>query len=244
MSNRGVFEREFRISSYEINPRGFARLTSIANYLQETAYEHATELGWGYHALMEQKVGWVLSRMRIKVYKYPVWDDVVVIKTWPRGIEKLFAFRDFQLFNPRKELLAEASTNWLIVNLETHRPQRMPSAFMKIITHSEAVFDRPLEKIPLTKGASECSSHLVKYSDLDIVGHVNNVKYIEWCADTLDSDLLLQSGIRDFEINFMKEARQGDNIEIVCTPSKGGTYLIEGVHSEDGGECFRTRLNL
>jgi acyl-ACP thioesterase len=40
----------------------------------------------------------------------------------------------------------------------------------------------------------------VSLSDLDIVNHVNNVKYLEWCLDLVD----LKLGQKSFEMNFSK----------------------------------------
>ena len=47
----------------------------------------------------------------------------------------------------------------------------------------DAVFKEGLEKIILPEDMTLLRRHKVLFSDLDIVGHVNNVKYIEWCLD-------------------------------------------------------------
>ena len=85
-----VFRKEFTVSSYELNPRGEARLTAMANYFQEVAYHHANELGFGFDQMKERQTLWMLSRMKIRMSKYPVWNDTIVVETWPSGIDKLF----------------------------------------------------------------------------------------------------------------------------------------------------------
>ena len=92
-----TYQKEFTISSYDLNPRGQARLTSMANFFQEIAYHHATQLGYGYEAMKERNTMWVLSRMKIRIHRYPEWKERIVIETWPSGTEKLFALRDFRV---------------------------------------------------------------------------------------------------------------------------------------------------
>ncbi len=210
------FKKEFSVSSYELNPRGQARLTTMANYFQEIAYHHANELGFGYEDMKTRRTMWLLSRMKIRMNKYPVWDDRITIETWPSGVDKLFAVRDFRVNNEKGEEIGVASTNWLIVDLNTHRPIK-PKAELEAyarIVYGEPVFDAGLDKIQLPQQMVALNRHRVCFSDLDIVGHVNNVKYMEWSIDTAMNDWKLEKEIREFEINFMKETKLGDEISI------------------------------
>lgn len=45
----------------------------------------------------------------------------------------------------------------------------------------------------------------VVLSDLDIVNHVNNVKYLEWCLDVVDETIMLNKSIGSLDMNFLKE---------------------------------------
>ena len=54
----------------------------------------------------------------------------------------------------------------------------------------------------------------VVLSDLDIVNHVNNVKYLEWCMDFLDEKLILNKKLESFEMNFLKELSLRDKVII------------------------------
>ena len=51
-------------------------------------------------------------------------------------------------------------------------------------------------------------------SDLDIVNHVNNVKYLEWCLDLVDPKLILNQKIDSLEMNFLKELSLNDTVII------------------------------
>ncbi len=239
-----VFQKEFTVSSYELNPHGKARLTAMANYFQEIAYHHANELGFGYDQMKDRRTLWMLSRMRIQMFTYPVWNDRVVVETWPSGIEKLFALRDFRVKDKAGNILGIATTYWLIVHLDTHRPIR-PGAELdrfSIIDYGDPVFDSKLEKIDVPADIAPLDHHTVVYSDLDIVGHVNNVKYMEWCIDTSISESSNERPISNFEINFLHEATLGDHVLI--NGGNNGKYsrTLQAQREEDGRDLIRAKI--
>ena len=244
------FQKEFTITSYELNPRGEARLTTMANYLQEVAYHHANELGFGYDQMKERRTLWMLSRMKIQMLRYPAWNDKVVVETWPSGIDKVFALRDFRIYDSRGEVLGIATTYWLIVHLDTHRPIRPGTELDRYsnIEYGDPVFDSKLEKISLPGDVSPLGQHRVVFSDLDIVGHVNNVKYIEWSIDASMPKDSLDRAIDVFEINFKHEALLGNQVMISGINEPDDTengeiiHTLEATREEDGKELIRARI--
>lgn len=67
---------------------------------------------------------WVLSRIYSEISLWPSWSDTIIIKTWPRGTDRLFALRDFEVRYPDGRTLAHATSSWLIIDLDTKRIQR------------------------------------------------------------------------------------------------------------------------
>lgn len=233
----------YRINSYDVGPRRTARLTSIANILQETAYRHASELELGYHHLAEKNRAWILSRMRIRMHRYPTWDDEIEIETWPHGVDKLFALRDFVIRSTNGEVIGEAMTCWLMADLQTHRPLRINPDFIKVKTREDSVFDATIGKISLPENMAKVQSRRAVYSDLDVVDHVNNVKYIEWCLDAMDEEILKKKETADFEINYFGEARLGDEVEIRSSRNEEVLHFLAYNHSSNR-ECFRAMMLL
>lgn len=239
-----ILSREFTISSYDLDPKGQARLTTMADFFQEVAYHHATELGLGYHDMKSRKTTWVLSRMRIHMKRYPGWNEKITLETWPSGAERLFALRDFRVFDSQGEVIGTASTAWLILDIDTHRlirPKEMMEQF-KLIVHDEQVFEKPLDKIVVQGDLKPMNQHRVAYSDLDIVGHVNNVKYMEWCIDALSYPEDAEMRISELEINFNHEALLGDHIQIAGHAAGDGELFFLVTREADGKEIVSARL--
>ncbi len=231
--------KKYQVSSYEVDPNRSARLTTLANYFQEIAYIHAGRLEVGYTDLANNNAAWILSRMRIRIKKYPVWDDELVVETWPHGIEKIFALRDFRMRDKQEDVIAEGSTCWLMVDTKSHRPLRISEDFIHVETRTDSVFDTMPGKIDLPGDMHPVYSRQVRYSDLDVVGHVNNVKFIEWATDALDETLQLSGGILDFTINYIAEARPGNEAVIFVSEPLDGKYFLQGKSSDGKTEYFR-----
>jgi len=239
-----IFTKEFIISSYDLNPRGQARLTSMANFFQEVAYHHASELGLGYEDMKSNKTTWVLSRMRIHMKRYPVWNDRIKLETWPSGVDRLFALRDFRVLDSEGEVIGMASTAWLVLDIDTHRlirPKDMMEKF-KMIIHDVQMFDRSLDKIVIPGETKPLNKHTVVFSDLDIVGHVNNVRYMEWCIDAISNTDTADREIRELEINFNHEALLGDQISIAGNEVASGENYFLATREGDGQEIISARL--
>jgi acyl-ACP thioesterase len=237
-----TISRTFSISSFDLNPKGQARLTTMANLFQEMAYQHAGQLGFGYKDLKEKSFFWVLSRMRIRMERYPTWDDPVSVETWHRGMFKLFGLRDFRVTDTSGRQLGVATTAWLVLDSETRRPVRtLDDSFMHS-KHHEQVLPDPLEKIVLPDALSISGEREVCHSDLDIVGHVNNVKYMEWCLDAAHLEVSAGSEIRTLEINFVHEALWKDRISLRWSGEPNRNLYYQAIRTSDEKEIFRARL--
>lgn len=239
-----IFSKHFSISSFDLNPRGQARLTTMANFFQELAYYHANELGFGYDAMKERGTTWVLSRMRIRMERYPLWNEEIRIETWPSGIDKLFALREFRVFDSKEELIGKVATAWLILDITTHRLIRPHSEFerFRLIAHEEFMFEEKLDKLKMPEDMEAVAEHQVVFSDLDILGHVNNVKYLEWCIDAAIASHDPEREIREVEINFSHEALFGDQIKISGGDVNQGECRFLASREADNQEIIRARL--
>ena len=80
------------------------------------------------------------------------------------------------------------------------------------------------------------------FSDLDIVGHVNNVRYMEWCIDAVSSAETADQEISELEINFNHEALFGDKIDIRGYEHTGGESYFSASRDGDGQEIITARL--
>ena len=185
-------------------------LDAALNFFQEAAISHAENLGVGREAMARTNQVWILSRMSVLVNRRPVYGETVTVRTWPRGWEKLFALRDYDIHDAQGNPAVQARSCWLIVDIEKRRPLR-PQPIMDAIPLNEG-----RNALSAALGIEECHSlqktaeRQALYTDLDYNGHVNNVSYIRWIEDALDPALLEQSRRMRLDINYLNEVLPGE----------------------------------
>ena len=214
---------------------------------QEAAQEHATKLHFGYDDLASVGSFWVLSRIKLRFNKPLFWRDSVRLSTWHKGSEGIFALRDFE-FSIKNEsekvddvysvTVIAGTSSWLILDANTHkilRPEQVITDDYITTIKSKDSIKEPCGKLISPKDMTFTRTKEVCYSDIDMLGHTNNAKYIEWAFDSIDSDILYDNDIFEVQINFNTETRIGDrvdiytkNIESVITDSIIQNYFIEG----------------
>lgn len=208
------YRETYNIRSYEVDTNLDALFTSIGNYIQDIATRHAEMLGFGFDDMTRRKQYWVLSRLKVSMKTYPKWKDKVIIETWPSGIDRLFANRNFRIFDENEELIGDAISCWLIINQENRRPQNPNWINDQVPELSGLSKVKSLEKIPAVEDRSDPLFYSIKYSDLDQNNHVNNVKYIKYILDSYPEDFCANNRIITFEINFLSESSLGEQIGI------------------------------
>ena len=65
-----IWRNTYKIRWNDIDYRGKASLISIANFLQETAWQHARHLGLGYNPALKTDLLWVIVGMKIEMSSY------------------------------------------------------------------------------------------------------------------------------------------------------------------------------
>lgn len=242
-----ILEKEYSIHVYETGPDGKLNLYSLFDYLQDIASDHAVKLGYGRDALMKRNHYWVLSRIYAVIHEWPSWGDTILVRTWPKGTESVFALRDYEAFFPDGRPVASATSSWLIVDQTKRRIQRPDTELSKYntgILHKDSLPRNAAKLEPASENGRTASSFSVRVSDLDVNHHTNNVKYIKWVTDSLDLDFVMNNILCSAEINYLAESRYGHNIVIRVSEDKDNENVLNSsvLRIPDKTELCRIRI--
>jgi medium-chain acyl-[acyl-carrier-protein] hydrolase len=233
------FEKEYRVHVYETGPDGKLNLYSLFNYMQDIASDHAIKLGFGRDDLMRDNRFWVLSRIYAEISKWPLWEDTIILKTWPNGTDKLFALRNYEVKFPDGRHIASGTSSWLILDLTTKKIQR-PDSILSQFNHNLHIESSPVRyatKIdPAAENGKVSPKFRIKVSDLDVNLHTNNVRYLKWVNDSYDLDFVMKNNPQSAEINYLAESKFDEEIMIKTS--------VENEHdSFHNHSIFRTNDN-
>lgn len=226
----------FAVRAAELDCRGRLTLPALADMLQEAAGRHAAQLGLSSYDLFARGLTWVLSRLKIGLSHFPGFMEEVEVRTWPCGGDRHRALRSFHVTSDGKEV-AVAGSSWLVIDLAKRQAAPLPFDPDRLCAEEAVCTDFSKNIHPVR--APSCSDDLgVRWHDLDINGHVNNVNYIRWLLDALPETHLRSHVPSGLEIVFRGEALLGDRVKALAESPAPGHYLHQLVRP-DGSELVR-----
>lgn len=235
-------EYRFQVRSYECGPDGAATLPTICNYLQEAASLNAESLSFSKSnfAAAGENISWVLTRMRVKMVRYPRWEEPVVVATWPSGGRRIVATRDFEIRAADGTRLGVATSEWMLIDLASRKIVAIPDSVFECVDKSCAPV---IGEAPFTKLRWDCREvagacvFRARRGDIDLNGHVNNVHYIEWLLETVPEGI---GPCSDFEIIFRSETLAGEEVRAEGVEEEPGVY-VHRVSAPDGRDHVLAR---
>lgn len=223
------FEEHVKIRYSEMDYDLVLKPSSLLHFLQDLASDNAEQLGFGYSYIIKNNLGWFLLKYHMEFENYPEKIYDLKIKTEPRGYNKLFAFRDFELYDG-ETLLGRVASTWSLVDINSKSITSVQQALSDNIymTPYEKRCDdllyekiKPLEKVDIEK------IYEIRFDDIDVNQHVNNANYIIWAFEPLDFDFRSRKKLKTLDIVFKKEIKYGYKIlsQIDVTENKTNHVL-------------------
>lgn len=199
----------FSVEPYLSDFRGRATLPMLGNYLIHAASEHAAGRGFGFTDMSENNTAWVLSRLAIEIKEYPMAGDSIIVYTWINEVGRLFTHRCFEIADASGKVYGYARSIWAAIDVNTRKPTALDiDALSVYLSDRPCPIEKPGKILPAE--SEELSvNYKVKYSDLDINGHLNSIKYIEHLLDLFDKVKFEKQNVSRFEIAYQAEGRYG-----------------------------------
>ncbi len=236
-----TWTERFRVRADEMDLHGRAAATAVCNWLQEVAGNHARALGWGIEQLQPGQLTWVLARLHLRLDRVPAWRSDVAVTTWPCGVDRLYAVREFRIADGEGPC-GVATTGWVLLHVGRRRPVRPPAGLAELggavpgraLPDGFAPLEPPVE-------ASHEQRFTVRYGDVDLNRHANNVRLIGWALETLPLEALGRP-LAELEVDFRSEAMLGTTIRALADPVAGdGLAFRHRLEDADGREIARAR---
>lgn len=197
----------------EVGAQGALRPTVLLDYLLDAAGSHAAQLGVGMQAMHDRGLTWFLSRLHVKIIRYPQGGEEMTVRTWPSGIERLFYTREFVVDDGAGRHLAIASSAWIVVNPETRRPVRPGVLGVVLPWKSERPLPSEFAKLPEPEGDCLRKTYCPLASDIDVNQHVNSTVYPRWTLDCVSDHQRQHCLPAEIEIAYLAETQYGNAVQ-------------------------------
>ena len=220
---------EFVAEPFHGDFRGRLSLGILGNHLLNCASFHAKDRGFGIATLNEQHYTWVLSRLVIEMDSYPMDYKKFSIETWVENVYSLFTDRNYRIAGENGETMGYARSIWAMISMEDRKPINLLKINDGKIMDYISDYPCPIEKPSRIKvmETAPAMTHRVIYSDLDINGHMNSIRYIEHVIDLFDIEYYRKYNIRRFEIAYVAESYFGDTLEFFTEETGDNSFNVE-----------------
>ena len=217
-----TYSQECRIASYQTDLTARMKPSAILEIMQEMAGTHAELLNVGRSRLLPMNLCWVLTRVEVRMDRYPVSGEVITVETFPMPNRRVFFPRYFLFRDAQGNQIGYAGSLWVVLDINT-RKMGNPAQIATLMPDNHALtapmgMPATVEEIP---GEAEEALRLPVYTDLDINGHVNNTRYLDWCCNALGIETLRRNVMKTFALNFNQEILPGQEVRTVLHRDEG-----------------------
>ena len=209
-----VLEKDIKVRYSEMDYDLILKPSALLQFLQDMASENAEDLGFGYSYIIKNNLAWFLLKYRIEFDDYPQGIYDLKIKTEPRGYNKMFAFRDFEIKDGEK-LLGRATSAWALININTKSITSPTEIFRDgflMKPHEKRENDLDFSKVRPPQNITTEKLFEVRFDDLDVNKHANNANYIIWAFEPLDFDYRHTKKLKLLDIIYKKEITYGSKV--------------------------------
>ncbi|MDI9491858.1 MAG: thioesterase [Bacillota bacterium] len=230
-----------------LNPLGVLKPQAYQALYCELAERHLSAHDAGSDKTLDYGVAWVLISLSVDVFDPQVPPGTLQAMTWKSGRKGPYFMRDFTFRTKEGDLCFRGTSYSVLLHLDTRkicRDKRIP------------YFSLTADKEPLTRGhptwrqaygqdvdtvaaALRPRAHRnVENSFLDLLGHVNNVRYAEFVYDAMTQEEILRlQRLSRMEIYFAAELRQGDSFTVSAAEEKDRSFY-RGTNDGNGDISF------
>ena len=227
---------DYRLRWMDFDRYDHIKPSALLDIFQDVATVQSATMGLGREDMTANGWFWVIVRMKLEIVKQPHRLQLVTARTWPHTRSHVSFMRDFQLLDEAGEVLAKATSEWVVLDIATRNIVRMDTVYDGPRTFCEdRAFEGRIRKLPDFEGDPSRSCVIVPaFCDIDQNGHVNNAKYLDFALNALNPGP--DDEVRMFQIDYRHEVLPGAPLHMQVRTEEG-TSRCKGV-IEDGEVAF------
>ena len=227
-------EHEFYLGLSDVNTNKELVNSNLLKHLEDVAGMHSEIAGFGFTDIEKTRRSWVLLAWKVEIKKRPLVNDTLKIKTWSRCIEKIYAYRDFEVRDQYGDVVAIASSKWIFIDIDTEKFIKIPEEVIEKYKQEDI---QVFEEKDLGRLKEPSSFYINKINFkitrnmIDVNKHLHNTYYLDIAKEALPEEIALNHEFNNFEIMYKKEIKLGDIVKAIYTKEEDTNYVI--IKNED-----------
>ena len=233
-----IYHQYFDITDNCVDCFGRLKPSVLLQFIQEVASVHGSALGADYETLAKKNLFWAILRTRVQITRLPVSGETIRLETWPMPTTRVAYPRSIIAYDASGGEIFRAITLWVMMD-KTSRSLVIPAksgiTVQGRLEGGELAVPGSLIPRPMERD----DSRKVRFSDLDINGHMNNTRYFDWIYDLLPSSFHESRAVKEFTICYLAEAREGQTLDMNWEVRENALQVEATRKDDNNGETHR-----
>jgi len=211
-----VYKQNFLVDDLAVDCFGRLKTSMILYYMQEVAGKHFSLLEDKNQPIAGKNLFWAVTRHRVEISRLPEAREVITLKTWPCPTTRVAYPRATVACDAAGHELFRVMSLWVLMDV-TSRAMILPGK-SGVLVEGVTVGSEIAVPLSLPPAVGEnTEQRRVRFTDLDVNGHMNNTQYLNWVEDLLPGIYHRENPAREFTICYLSEAREGQTLDLHWT---------------------------
>lgn len=204
-----TYQMKMKIPFDMADMNGHIKLPDVILLSLQVSGMQSIELGVSDKAILEDyNLVWIITEYDIEVVRLPRFAEEITVETEALSYNRLFCYRRFTIYDEAGQELIHMMATFVLMDRDSRKVQAVEP---EIVAPYQSDFDKKLIRGPKYESLEEPISkdYHVRFYDLDMNGHVNNSKYLDWIFEVMGADFLTQYIPKKINLKYVKEVRPG-----------------------------------
>lgn len=228
-----IYCSNYKIGLEDIGRNNEATNKALLAIMQDIACLHSASVGYGVLEIETKKRAWMLLDWKMEVIKRPKYNDDIKVETWSRKVERLYAYRDFQIKDKEGNIIVIGTSRWIFVDTDRRRPVRLTADIVDLYESEtdKSVFPEEIKDIEYEEDYIFKKEYYIQRRDIDINEHMHNLSYLDMAYEILPYDIYKNKIFNNVRIVYKKEIVYGEKVECYYT-QYNDKYIITAKSKE------------
>ena len=227
-----IHERTYILEATDVNSADRLKNSRLLAIMQEIAGEHSALLGADRSALEDRKLFWAVIRHRVQITRLPQSGESIRVCTWPMPTTRTAYPRATVAYDADGNELFRGISLWILMDMTT-RAMVLPGKSGVEVAGSLQGNELTLPGSLLPQKLPNREDRTVRFSDLDLNGHMNNCRYMEWVDDLLPAEFHRTHSPKQLLVCYLSEAREAEKMEVCWEVSEQRVLRVDAQRSAE-----------
>ena len=233
-----IYTEKFTIPHTAVDRYNRLKPSWLLALCQEVAGSHFAILNADRESLEEKGLFWAVIRTRVEITRLPGPGERITLRTWPMPTTRVAYPRAAEALDENGDVLFRSLSLWVLMDVNTRAMVLPGKSGVGVegrvqgdeITPPASLVPKPLE---------ERQHRRVRYTELDVNGHMNNTRYLDWVEDLLPSLFHRDHPAKEFTVCYLSEAVEEEEVELCFGLTEENVLRVDAQSGTPAGKAQR-----